>query len=301
MPARAGAQRLGIAVADVGPQRLHPGPVRRRATRLPAATPEHGGATRLRVGRELVGEPALADPGLAGEEHEPAAARIARRRTPPGCSRSSRSRPTNTPAARLPGWSPRSGRLDAPGGVEPRILVEDRPLELLQRPARLDAELVEQGAPGVLVGSERLGLPPGPVERQHQLTTEALAERMLGDQPLELADHLRMAPALEIGLESLLDDTRAAARRAARSRPARSLVRDVRERPAAPEAERRVEGRRSRVPWSPAPRASAPRQERCGPIGIELVGRHLEHVAARRGCGRRSSGRSALRRRETCA
>ena len=45
---------------------------------------------------------------------------------------------------------------------------------------------------------------PDRYERQHQLTTEALAARVLGDQPLEVADDLCMAPALEIGLQPLL-------------------------------------------------------------------------------------------------
>ena len=39
--AELGAQRLGLAVADVGPQRLHPGPVGRRAAGLPAAPDAH--------------------------------------------------------------------------------------------------------------------------------------------------------------------------------------------------------------------------------------------------------------------
>ena len=38
---------LGLQLADEGPQRLHPGPVSRRAARLPAAPHEHGAPRSL--------------------------------------------------------------------------------------------------------------------------------------------------------------------------------------------------------------------------------------------------------------
>jgi hypothetical protein len=36
--------------------------------------PQHQGATRGRLGHQLLGQPGLADPGLAGQRHHPAAA-----------------------------------------------------------------------------------------------------------------------------------------------------------------------------------------------------------------------------------
>ena len=84
-------------------------------------------------------------------------------------------------------------------------MVEDRALELLQRPARVDAELVDEGAAAVLVRGKRFGLPAAAVERQHQLTAQPLAEGVLRDQPLQLADDLRMSPQLEVGLQPLLE------------------------------------------------------------------------------------------------
>ena len=57
----------------------------------------------------------------------------------------------------------------------------------------------------VPVGRERLGLPAAAVKREHQLRAEALAQRMLGDERLELADHLGVTTEREVGLDALLE------------------------------------------------------------------------------------------------
>ena len=102
-------QSLAVAVSDVGAERLHPRPVGGCAAGLPAPAPEHGGAPRVGMGRELVGESALADSRLAGKERE---APVPKRESSNAAriSPSSRSRPTKTPAARRPRWSAASGR-----------------------------------------------------------------------------------------------------------------------------------------------------------------------------------------------
>ena len=81
-----------------------------------------------------------------------------------------------------------SGRSPAPPGqalqrrrgrrVDRRVLSEDRPLELAERRPRLEAELVKQRLPGVAIDVERIGLTTRPVQRQHQLPLQALAQRM---------------------------------------------------------------------------------------------------------------------------
>jgi hypothetical protein len=68
------AQVLGSLLADVCPQRLHPWPVSRRAARLPTPAREHERAAVPRSRRELVGQPALADAGLAGNQEQPSPA-----------------------------------------------------------------------------------------------------------------------------------------------------------------------------------------------------------------------------------
>jgi hypothetical protein len=107
-------------------------------------------------------------------------------------------------AARLgPGRSRR--RREDIGGGELRVLVEDPALELTKRAAGLDAELVDEHASCVAEGRERLGLPTGPIQRNHQLPTQTLAVRMLDDQALELGKRLRVPTELEVRLDSLLE------------------------------------------------------------------------------------------------
>jgi len=65
--------------------------------------------------------------------------------------------------------------------------------------ARLEAELLGQQPAGALKGVERVGLSAAATEREHQLAPEALLERMLADEPLELRDEFaaitqRLAP-----------------------------------------------------------------------------------------------------------
>src|SRR5262249_32303073 len=55
------------------------------------------------------------------------------------------------------------------GAVERGVLAEDRPLEALQRAARLEPELVVQEPACRAIDLERLCLPAGAVQREHEL------------------------------------------------------------------------------------------------------------------------------------
>jgi hypothetical protein len=57
-------------------------------------------------------------------------------------------------------------------------LGEHPALQLAQVPARLDTQFVNEQRARFRVDRQRLALPPGPVERQHQLSTEPLPERI---------------------------------------------------------------------------------------------------------------------------
>ena len=89
------------------------------------------------------------------------------------------------------------------------FLAQDRCVELLERRARLDPQLVDERAAGFLIGAKRLGLAPRPVEREHQLAAEPLAERILLDEALQLADELGCRATFEIGLDSIFEGRRA--------------------------------------------------------------------------------------------
>jgi hypothetical protein len=63
-------QLLGWAFGHPCPGDLHPRPEAWRAVLLPGPAPKDLPAIRLRLLRQLAGKPALADAGLAGDQHE---------------------------------------------------------------------------------------------------------------------------------------------------------------------------------------------------------------------------------------
>ena len=69
----------------------------------------------------------------------------------------------------------------------------------------LHADRVHQCRPRLPVGVQRVGLPPGAIERQHPLRVQPLAQRLRGDDALELADHGAVAPRVQIGLDRELE------------------------------------------------------------------------------------------------
>ena len=82
---------------------------------------------------------------------------------------------------------------------------EDRLLELLLLLARLQPELFVEQPPKRLEALERVGLPPRPVQGEHQLAVQPLAVRVLGDERLELGDELIVPAEREVGLDALLE------------------------------------------------------------------------------------------------
>ena len=111
-------------------------------------------------------------------------------------------------------------------------------MERLQIRPRVDPELVHEGGTRGGIGVEGLCLAAGAVEREHQLPAQALPQRLLADEGLELADELRAAAALEVGVEPSLDcdEPELLQPRDLRLRPA--LVRKVGQGRSAPKVER---------------------------------------------------------------
>ena len=165
-----------------------------------------------------------------------------RARAAPRARRASRRRRASRAATRIVcagGAMPRT--VPEPARLERRVVAEDRLLELLERRARLEAELLDEARSGRPVHLERLRLAAAAVEREHAQRLEALAQRVLGRQRLELAD--------ELGLpRRTLDPPRCAAR--ARRAGARRAVPP------------RVAGRRPRRRLRARRRSRAPRASR---------------------------------------
>ena len=80
------------------------------------------------------------------------------------------------------------GRQLASCGLEIRVVREHPALEVAQLRARLEPELLGESSTGLAVYVERLRLPPGAVEREHQLRAQALAEGVLCDERPQLRE-----------------------------------------------------------------------------------------------------------------
>jgi hypothetical protein len=91
------------------------------------------------------------------------------------------------------------------GGVEGGALPQDLALEVGQRPARLDAELVGQQPPHPPAGGERIGLPAGPVQGGGVGGPQAFAQRMLAHQPFQLGDEVAAGPEVDPGRRPVLE------------------------------------------------------------------------------------------------
>ena len=171
--------------------------------------------------------------------------------------RACRARPAASDRATARASAPRTWRSAAQ--VERRILLEDRPLEPLELLARLQSQLLRELAAGLAVGVERLGLPAGAVEREHQLAAQALPQRMLGDERLELADQLGVAAAGQIGVDPLLERRQPQLLETGDLGLRERLVGEVGERRPAPKRERLAQLLRpplSGVPSAPRRRAA---------------------------------------------
>ena len=82
-------------------------------------------------------------------------------------------------------------------------MLEDRPLESLQRFAGLEPLFFVQPLARVAVHGERFDLPTAAVEREHEQGAEALDQRFLLDQRLQLGDQLAVTSEIEIGCDSV--------------------------------------------------------------------------------------------------
>ena len=118
-------------------------------------------------------------------------------------------------------------------------------LELAQTPSRLDAELVDENAPRVLIRLQCVGLATTAVESQHQLAPKALTKWVVGDEPLELGDHLGFPAERELLVGELLGRREPQLLQPSSLRLGERGLADVCERGTAPQRKRLTQLRRS--------------------------------------------------------
>ena len=165
--------------------------------------------------------------------------------------------------------------------IQRRILPQDRPLELLERRAQVDPELVDEGPARVLVGLQGLRLPARPVQRRHQIPPQAFAERVLGDECLELADQLIVAPEREVGVDPKLDRCQPDLVEPGDGRLGEALVGEVSERPAPPERQRVAEPLRRVGCQAASEQAPSLVHQPLEAVEIERIGLDADDVAGR--------------------
>ncbi len=122
--------------------------------------------------------------------------------------------------------------------IQRRIVPKDGLLQLSQLGARFDPEPVDERAACILVGVQRLRLPPRPVERRHEVPAQALAQRVLGDECFKLPDELVVPPEREVGVDPELDRRQPDLLEPGDRRLRETLVGEVGERRASPQGQR---------------------------------------------------------------
>ena len=164
-----------------------------------------------------------------------------------------------------------------------RVVGEDPLLELPERRTGIEAELLHHRGAVVLEGAERIGLPAGAVEGEHELRPHALAQRVLAREGLDLGDEVCRAATRQLRCEELLLGREPQLAEALRLRLRPLLVGELGVGVAAPVAERLAQhgGGADRI----ASRREHPRlaRHRLEPRHIEGVVGELELVARRLG------------------
>ncbi len=160
-----------------------------------------------------------------------------------------------------------------------RVLTEDRPLQLAEPRARLEPQFVRERLACRLVPVERLCLPACAIEREEQQAVEALPERVLANERVELPDQLGIAPEREPRLDPELDRVETRLLEPGALRGGGSVQGEAVQRRSAPESESLVE-KPGRGAWI-AGRELGPRalDEPPEASKIDLSGRRLEHVS----------------------
>ena len=158
---------------------------------------------------------------------------------------------------------------------ERQLVAQDAALELADRRAGLEPELLAEAAAQVLVGVQGVGLSPGAVLRRHQLGGEPLVQRVGLDRLLELGDDLA-GPAADLALEQLVHRGEPPLVELHRTGHERRAVPKVEERLAPPlrrarRAAWRPPARRRRRPVLPADRSRTHRRRPASRDGVEAV------------------------------
>ena len=118
-------------------------------------------------------------------------------------------------------------------------------MEVAKLRARLETELADEPVASGAVGLERISLAAAAVQRQHPLSVEPLAQRVVCDQGVELGERLGVTAMPQVDLDGGLEGAQPKLVEAPDLGRGERLVRNVGERRSPPQPHRR-RGRRRR-------------------------------------------------------
>ena len=209
LPGEQGDEMLTARLAGKSAKRLQHGQVRlSRATVLDAlAVSDERLSRRAGSRRQVLDDGRLADPRFAGDEDKSSRA---------GLGFVVQPLEVGELALTTGNWLDELRENAGDGSVhgeadllfgdvfERRVLVQHSPLEVPETRRGVDAKLIVEHAPERLEHVERLGVPSAPVQRQHELRAQTLAERMAAYERVELSDELEVATEGQLHLDALL-------------------------------------------------------------------------------------------------
>jgi hypothetical protein len=111
-------------------------------------------------------------------------------------------------------------------------------MEVLERRARVDAELFDEECPRRSIRRESVGLSTRAVEREHEVPAESFPQRVAGDQRFEPRRHVGMPAKRELRLDVVLHRREAFLFEPKNVRLSERLEDKLRQRGATPEVER---------------------------------------------------------------
>src|SRR4051812_10543036 len=163
--------------------------------------------------------------------------------------------------------------------VQPGVVPQDRPLQILEGGSRLQPEIGGQESPRPLVGIKRFGLATAAGEGKHELAYQALPRGMTCDERLELADERLVPPEPEIRIYARLERAHAQLVEGPDLGLCEVLERDFGQPGSAPEIQRSLEQRHRALGVSRLEGLASRVRSRLEDLGVQLARGHDEEVA----------------------
>ena len=160
-------------------------------------------------------------------------------------------------------------------------MLEDLPLELAQPRPRIEPQLAGEPLPGRGEDRQRIGVPSRSIESEHQLPDQALSQRVLAHELLELWHETRALAACEVGVDPLLDSEQTALFELLDRTRGDRLVLQVRQCRAAPDRERVAQDLRRLARVSARAELARLLYERLEAVEIELARLDTQQVPRR--------------------